>query len=186
MVKDYVWTSDKLANEPLETVKLLRERAIAKANIELLVLCDNEIARRLPPKGPASQLDRKGQPVRGFHFVCKRDRGVVHNPDGTLWSGSWVVAKEHAERAERNNAYLALHESKSEQSYLQGIVKGWRTAPRDRQYSDVEAQTEEGIEFLVEPISTAFPWRGGGSGEKGYWYGDGEPHALHPPRAGDV
>jgi hypothetical protein len=83
MVKDYVWTSEKLAEKSLETVKMVRERAIAKANNELLVLCDNEIARRSPPKKPASQLDRKGQPVRGFHFVCKRDRGVVHNPDGT-------------------------------------------------------------------------------------------------------
>jgi len=186
MVKDYVWTSEQLAGQSLETVKLLRERAIAKANNELLLLCDDEIARRSPSKKPASQLDRKGQPVRGFHFVCKRDRGVVHNPDGTCWSGSWVVAKEHAERAERNNAYLALHESKSEQSYLQGIIKGWRAAPRDRQYSDVEAQTEEGIEFLLEPISTVFLWRGGGSGEKGYWYGDSEPHTTYLRRAGEV
>jgi hypothetical protein len=76
------------------------------------------------PKKSSFKSNNSGRAVRGFHFVCRAGKGVVYNDDGTFRSGSWVVAKEHAQRAERITAYVALHERQSDQSYLQGIVKG--------------------------------------------------------------
>jgi hypothetical protein len=31
-----------------------------------------------------------------------------------------------------------------------------------------------GIEFIVSPNNTGLPWRGGGAGERGYYYGEDE------------
>jgi hypothetical protein len=174
MVKDFLWTSEKLAGLTSEKIKTVRANAIARASSELVLLCDDELASRAPSKKPrlASQPSREGQPVQGFHFVCKRDQGVSRDPDGTFWSGSWVVKKEHAAHGETIGAYLALHETKSELSYLQGIIKGWRMAPRDQQYGAETVQTKDGIEFQVAPTFTSLPWKGDGAGEKGYWYGE--------------
>ncbi|HWO37846.1 MAG TPA: hypothetical protein VNO32_54430 [Candidatus Acidoferrum sp.] len=174
MVKDFLWTSEKLAELASDKIKIVRANAITRANNELVLLCENELADRAPSKKPrvASQPSKKGKPVKGFHFICKRDHGVTRNPDGTFWSGTWVVAKERADHGEKIDAYIALHEKKSEPSYLQGIIRGWRTATRDRQYADVPVQTEEGIDFLIEPISDSLLWKGDGAGEKGYWYGE--------------
>src|SRR4051794_34298244 len=74
-------------------------------NKETGLVFDAEIARRAPPKKSSS--NQRGLPVRGFHFVCRRDRGVVYNPDGTFWSGSWVVAKQQVERGV--NRHIASH-----------------------------------------------------------------------------
>jgi hypothetical protein len=52
----------------------------------------------------------KGRYVTGFHFVCDADKGVTLNPDGTFWSGIWVVAEVHAERAPRGVSPLSATE----------------------------------------------------------------------------
>jgi hypothetical protein len=104
----------------------------------------------------------------------KTRKGVVLNDDGTLWTGSWVVGTNQVERSELINAYVALHEKQSEQSYVQGTIKGWRIAPGEQVYADLERRTEEGIEFLISRISISVPWRGKGTIEKSYWYGDDE------------
>ena len=106
--------------------------------------------------------------------MCRAERGVIHIDDGSFWTGSWVVAKEHAERSERLNAYVALHEKQSEQFHLQGTITNWRPAARERLYADKEVQTNEGVKFLVAPTSTPLPWRGNGTIEKRYWYGTDE------------
>jgi hypothetical protein len=175
MLKNYVWTIERLSEKTSDELNNVRQNAIARGNEGTVLLCDAEIARRKPPKKPSSGSHMNARPVRGFHFVCRAEKGVVYNGDGTFWSGSWVVAKQQAERSEKINAYVALHEKQSEQSYLQGIIKDWRPAPRERQYSDEEVQTDEGIEFLLEPISAPLPWRGEGTVERSYWYGDDEP-----------
>jgi hypothetical protein len=156
--------ADRLSAKTLAEIKAIREHATSRSDTELVRLCDKEIARREPPKI-----------VKGIHLVCEQSRNVKHNADGTFCTGAWVVAPEHAEIGERIEAYVALHEKHSEPSYLQGIIKAWRTVPREPQASDEKIETKEGIEFLLEPIATALPWRGNGTVEKSYWYGEDEP-----------
>ena len=136
-------------------------------------LCELEIATRAAFKKKKHQSvrglsPRDDVPVIGFHFVCAREKGVTRNPDGTLWSGTWVVAEKQAEQALKTGAYVALHESKSEPSYLQGAMKGWRPAPRARRYGEQEVKITSGIDFLIEPTSQPVEWVGDGAGEKGY------------------
>ncbi len=66
-------------------------------------------------------------------------------PDGTFWSGIWIVARVHSERAPKVGAYLALHETKTEPSYRQGLITDWRRGTR------AEGKIGEGMEFLVRP-----------------------------------
>jgi hypothetical protein len=124
--------------------------------------------------------------VVGFHFVCDKGKGVTTNLDGTIWAGTWVVAQVHAERAEkigltwhcirRRRSRLTFRASSKagvgqvvgrrhnqNSAYLQGIIKGWRRTSRGK-----EAQSEFGIDFLLEPTSEPHQWKGDGAGEKGY------------------
>jgi hypothetical protein len=162
MDKNYV--RDQLLAKTLAEVNVIRAHAAERGDSVLVNLCDKEISRREPPKI-----------VKGVHLVCENGRNVKHHADGTFSSGSWVVATAHAVLGERIGAYVALHERQSEPSYLQGLIKGWRTVPREPQSSDEQIQTKEGIEFLLEPLATALPWRGEGTVEKSYWYGESDP-----------
>jgi hypothetical protein len=170
-LKDFVWTSEKLSAKSIQDLELIRKRALEKSNNELVALCDAEIARQKPPKKISSAPDK---PIKGIHLVCQSERGVVRNSDGTFWSGTWVVAKEHAEAGVVNGIYVALHEKHSEPSYLQGLLKAWEPAVRQAIDPNEEIQTEWGIKFLLEPVLTPFPWRGDGIVERSYWYGDDE------------
>jgi hypothetical protein len=116
-----------------------------------------------------AELQPRRHPKNQDHL----DHGVLLNSDGTLWIGTWVVAQEHAIKGERISAYMALHEKKSKMPYRQGLIIGWRSGQRDRQSANAPVQTEEGIEFLVEPTSKSYCWIGDGTGEKGYlWVED--------------
>lgn len=85
-----------------------------------------------------------------------------------------MVDKNHAERAVKVEAYVALHAAKSEPSYLQGIVRDWRVQRREPTYAEGQtAKTEFGIDFLMELTDKPRQWQGDGSGEKGYFYGHG-------------
>jgi hypothetical protein len=105
--------------------------------------------------------------VRGFHFVCVKERGVTKNRNGTFCTGIWAVAEARVTRG----AYVALHVARSERSYLPGVVKKWRT--RDRKYPDGRPRKRKfGIEFLIEPTDDPLIWPdGGGTGEKAFSYG---------------
>ncbi len=171
------WNEEAISNLSLKEIENLRDNGLRHKADALVALCESEIAKRrsLKPKANEKamrQNPRKGADVIEFDFVCDRDRGVTHNPDGTFWSGVWVVDQRHAERAAEIGAHLALHELKSQKSYLQGIVKGWRKVQRDRQYGDNPAKREEGIDFWVFPTNMPLGWVGTASGEKGYkWSG---------------
>jgi hypothetical protein len=170
------WTSERIAELSIEGVKSLRENARRLANSEVVDLCDAEIARRAPvhtksPRVKATSESRYGQVVGGFHFVCDKGKGVTNNADGTLWTGTWVVDQVHAERGEKLGAYVALHESKAEPSYLQGIVRGWRKAEREHEYAEGRpVKIESGIVFLLQPTKEPYQWKGDGAGEKGYFW----------------
>ena len=143
-----------------------------------MALCDAELSRRAPsrektPRTPKVIVEsRHAQVVIGFHFVCPQEKGVTRNSDGTVWTGTWVVDKIHAERAAKIGAYVAPHTAKSELSYLQGVVKDWRKMEREQEYADGKpVKIEFGVDFLLEITNEPHPWNGDGSGEKGYVWG---------------
>ena len=160
-----LWTPEKLAGLDNLQLKQLRANAAARPDPELVRLCDEQIASRRPPTVRARQNSaRAGEGfVGGYHFVCQNDRGVTLNPDGTFWSGSWVVAEAHAEKSLAAGAYLALHSSRTEPSYRQGQIIGFRKSPRS-----MISKHNEGIEFHVRSEAHPYAWTGDGTGEKGY------------------
>jgi hypothetical protein len=93
--------------------------------------------------------------VRGLHFVCRNDLNVTDHGDGTFETGSWYVARQHAETAE----YVALHESKAERSYRHGRILRWYTVL-------YEGKTR--VVFVVCQEGPLREWVGDGAGEKGY------------------
>jgi hypothetical protein len=172
------WPPERIAELATGAIKTLRKNAIRLEQNSVLTLCDAELLRRAStsekaPGGPKLPVEsRRGQVVIGFHFVCPQEKGVTRKSDGTFWTGTWVVDQVHAERAAKIRAYVALHTSKSEPSYLQGTVKDWRKSERDRQYAEGRAvKIEFGIDFLGEITNEPYGWNGDGSGEKGYVWG---------------
>jgi hypothetical protein len=171
------WTPALVSALDLSQLRTLRENAVKLGEQEVTTLCDAELAVRAPaktkePKAAVRGSRKKGQSVTEFHFICPRGHGVSRNPDGTFWSGVWVVDQVHAVRAVEIGTLLALHESKAHKSYEQGQIKGWRKVGRDRQYGDVPAKREEGIDFLVSPTDEPLVWVGNATGEKGYKWSD--------------
>jgi hypothetical protein len=169
------WTVEQIAALPTDRVKILRENASRLGETLVLTLCDAELSRRAPRREKTPRItnvtaeSRHGQNVVGFHFVCPQEKGVTRNSDGTVWTGTWVVDKMHAERAARIGAYVALHTAKSELSYLQGVVKDWRKMEREQEYADGRpVKIEFGVDFLLELTDEPYDWKGDGSGEKGY------------------
>jgi hypothetical protein len=163
------WDEQGVADLPTAKLRALRDNAMRKGAVEVVALCDAELAKR-PTK--AARRQRKaakggsGRYVVGFHFGARADKGVTVCPDGTFWSGIWIVARDHAERAPKVGAYLALHETKAEPSYRQGLITDWRRGTR------AEGKIGEGMEFLVRPTDRPYDWVGAGSGERGYlWSG---------------
>jgi hypothetical protein len=182
------WTPERIAELSIEGVKNLRENAKKLANNAVVDLCDAEIARRAPthtklPRAKAAPESRHAQVVAGFHFVCDKGKGVENNPDGTIWTGTWVVDQLHAERGEKIGAYVALHATKADPSYLQGIIRAWRRAGRQQEYAEGRlVRIESGIDFLLEPTKEPYQWHGDGAGEKGYLWRTPEMVAGGAPR----
>ena len=167
------WTAERLESLSIDQLKNLRQNAEMRGNSEIVSLCAAELARRAPKRvknsSDTSRATRKDQVVSGFHFVCDRERDVSFNPDGTFWTGTWVVRKSHAERGARDGAYIALHPTRAEPSYLQGTIKDWRRSERRKEYAEgVEAKTKYGVDFLVAPTKEPYQWVGDATGEKGY------------------
>jgi hypothetical protein len=169
------WSAEKIALlKTIEEVKSLRDNAEKRGNTEIVDLCKVELDRRKPvrPKGLArvrDQESRAGQYVSEFHFVCPNESEVKRDPDGSIRTGTWVVAAANAETAVKYGSLVALHITKAEPSYLQGRVKAWAKQAREPRNADDElVKTEFGIEFLLEPTHTPLPWKGDSSGEKGY------------------
>jgi hypothetical protein len=167
------WTKDKIAGLSGDQIKLLRENAAKYGRREIVDLCDGELLRQKPPRvrkvSDSVSEDHSGQYVSEFHFICPNELGITRNNDGTIWTGTWVVAEAHAENAIRYESLVSLHSSKAEPSYLQGTVKAWRKSPRQPRYSGEQlTQTREGIDLLFEPSNLSLPWKGDAAGEKGY------------------
>jgi hypothetical protein len=174
MTKPYThsWTPEKLAAQDRKTVDALRKNAVRLGAHDLIEMCDVDLEARTPKKEKRTLGGRpraEGDVVTGYHFVCQRDRGVTPGGENQFWSGSWVVAEANVRASMKFGAYLALHETKSQLSYRQGQILGYRCSPRDM-LSEIEegGKIEEGIEFLVQETSEPYAWVGAGAGEKGY------------------
>lgn len=164
------WTAEKIAALTTQQIKDLKINAEKKGAAVVLALCDDELTRRKPaPKRSTKLHSRKGHYVSCFHFICPKENEVIRNSGGTIWSGTWVVSEENAETSLRYGGKVALHTSKAEPSYLQGVIKGWRKSPRKNEYADgIKVKTSHGIDFLLEPFNQQLLWVGDATGEKGY------------------
>jgi hypothetical protein len=173
------WTAEKIADLPLDQIKILRANCANKGADNIVVLCDAEILKRTPPRkvsSPKQERRSNNDTVVGYHFVCRpEEKGVTRNPDGTVWSGTWVVAARRAEKSLQAGAYVALHLSHAERSYMHGKMKGWRRSKREREYAEgQEVKTEEGTDFLLELTDEQVEWRGEGTVERSYVYASDE------------
>jgi hypothetical protein len=118
--------------------------------------------------------------VIGYHLVCRpEEKGVTRNPDGTVWSGTWVVAEKQAERSLKAGAYVALHANHAEPSYLHGIVKAFRRTKREDAYAEGQkVKTPIGTDFLLEITDQSIEWRGRGTVERSYVYASDDKNAA--------
>ncbi len=163
------WDKETISKLKTEEIENLRQNAEKRSNAILIDLCNEVLAARKPSRKHKNAKSSSATYVAEFHFVCQGGLGVTRNSDGTIWTGTWVVAREHADLAVRLGSLVALHESKLEKSYIQGIVKDWKLSPREEKYSgEAATQIKEGIDFLIQPTNDSVGWIGDGSGEKGY------------------
>lgn len=96
--------------------------------------------------------------VVGIHLVCRQGLNVEELGNGYFKSGHWKIAERRAETAQ----YLALHESKNQPSYKQGIIENWQRSK----------ERPERITFYVKATNEQKEWVGSGAGEKGYFWSD--------------
>jgi hypothetical protein len=168
------WTKEEIEKRTSDEVKALRDNAARRGNQQIVELCEAELVRRKPVRVKTTRPEipdenRDGYYVSEFHFVCPNELAVRRNPDGSIWTGTWVVAAAKAEAGQKYNSLVALHTTKANPSYLQGTIKDWKKMPREARYADGQmVRTEFGIDFLIEPTHTPVPWKGDGAGEKGY------------------
>lgn len=162
-----MWTPERLAKLALKELRSLHDNALRKNAIEVVSLCEQELACRASIKTSRAPTERiksdKGSIVIGYHFVCKNSKGVIDNNNGTFWTGSWVVARKNVDESIRYGAYVALHESKDKPSYRQGQILEYRLRERDMVDRD-----NIGIEFKIAEDDKPRLWVGDGSAEKGY------------------
>ncbi len=169
------WTAETIEKlKTIEEVKSLRDNAAKRGNRTVVELCEADLLRRNPPRikrlrPEEGDENRAGYYVAEFHFVCPKETGVTKHSDGSIRTGTWVVAEANAEAARRYGALVALHATRAEPSYLQGTIRTWEKRPREPRYAEGQlVKTEFGIDFIFEPSSNPMPWVGEGTGEKGY------------------
>lgn len=167
------WTAERIAALAIDKVKSLRDNAKRLGSNGVVELCDLDLTQRAESRRSrrlvSTPTKSKSAFVIGFHFVCPDEKGVTRNPEGTIWTGTWVVDAKHAQHGSKIDAYVALHSAKSEPSYLQGTIKDWRRATRESECAEGrEVKIDSGIDFLFEPTDETYEWRGDGAGEKGY------------------
>ena len=59
--------------------------------------------------------------VVGIHLVCRKGLNVEDFGNEYFKSGHWKISESSAKTAQ----YLALHESKNQSSYKQGVIENW-------------------------------------------------------------
>lgn len=155
------YTDDQLLALSPARLENVRANAWRRGEKALVEQCERIQAHRRPVKRPKDPT-LSTSPVVGFHFKCVADYEVTPAENGRFWSGVWVVDDALCQPAIELRGYVALHDSKREQSYRQGRIVGWRLDVRSK------GKTKRGVSFLLEPLPHPFDWFGKGSGEKGY------------------
>ncbi len=97
-------------------------------------------------------MDKK---VVGIHLVCRQGLNVEDLGNGKFKSGHWKISESSARTAQ----YLALHESKNQPSYRQGIIESWERSE----------ERPDRLIFYVKATNEPKEWVGGGAGEKGFF-----------------
>jgi hypothetical protein len=102
--------------------------------------------------------------VAGIHVICEDRLRVERLDNGYFKSGHWWVAKKHMTKQKLDKGiYFALHETKKELSYLQGIIEDWEQSSED----------PKRIIVKIKAMSEQIEWKGNSAGEKGYlWLDD--------------
>jgi hypothetical protein len=174
----HAFTPDILRTFDKKKVETIRENALRLGADELAQMCELDLAERKPAIGAsrsssgtsraparsaarigsASSPSRTNMVVSGFHFVCEKDHGVIDLGDGRFWTGSWTVPEANVDQSLSAGAYLALHLSKTQPSYRQGKIVGYRRAPDEG---------ENALDFLVDAAPKSRAWVGAGSGDTG-------------------
>lgn len=173
----HTFTPDVLKTFDKKKVETIRENALRLGADSLVEMCDLDLAERKPAissrsatgrapvrstarlTGATSSPSRTDMVVSGYHFVCDKDFGVIDLGDGRFWTGSWVVTEANLDQSLSAGAYLALHQSKTQPSYRQGKIVGYRRASGDG---------DDAVEFLVDAAPKSRAWIGAGSGDTGY------------------
>ncbi len=101
------------------------------------------------------------QKVVGIHLVCRKDLSVKDLANRYFKSGNWKIAESTASTAQ----YIALHESKNQPSYRQGMIESWERSE----------ERPDRIIFFVKATDEPKEWMGNGAGEKGYFWSDEQP-----------
>ena len=98
--------SKRIGGMSRDQLRALRENAIRLGNTDVLELCNVALSKVSATRSRVKNVGgaKNNASVRGFHFVCPQETGVTRNPDGTVWTGTWVVDSRHAERGARIGA----------------------------------------------------------------------------------
>jgi hypothetical protein len=121
---------------------------------------DQIIAKHDPNSLAKESHMQRNKRLLEAHFICRQGRRVVDQNDGTFLTGEWVMKPEHIWQG----LVFALHETKAQHSYLQGVVLRV-THVRE----EIRAgRRQRRVELLVRKTPASLPWRGRGSGEKGF------------------
>lgn len=153
------WTLEKLSALSSDRLENLRQNALRAGDAKLAGECSDLQQSRKPGNANGG---RSEAPVVGFHFVCDNDYEVIPADNGRFWSGVWAVDQSHCDPAIAMRGYVALHETKRQNSYRQGYIVGWEVQKRSK------GTTAVGVSFLLQPFEQPMRWYGHGAGEKGY------------------
>jgi len=94
-----------------------------------------------------------------LHYVCDDWKNVKSLGEEIFISGDWVISKGHlsADKIAKGIKF-ALHQSRSELSYLQGEIIDWEKSP----------DHEKRVIFKFKFTNTPMKWEGHATGERGY------------------
>jgi hypothetical protein len=119
----HMWSAEGISALDSKQIATLMTNAAERGAFDVVSMCEAALESRV-------RSGRRSMQVSEFHFVCADNRGVQELPTGRFRSGVWKVSDVHRERAVANGALLALHASKSQQSYRQGVIVGWEDGAR--------------------------------------------------------
>lgn len=102
--------------------------------------------------------------LKELHLTCRSGRNVLELGDGTFLTGFWLVKPEHI----YEGVIVALHETKTAQSYCQGVVIGLNNIRYEKTKS---GRSQRRIQIHARTTPVSLKWKGNSAGEKGLVWG---------------